>query len=413
MHTEVDGGALTGLDDFVLQLLLHLRHHLFDAGRVNTAVSHQLVQGQTTGLASNGVEGRDDDSLRGVVDNNFHAAGSLQGTNVSSFTTNDTALHVIIVNMEHAHAVFHSRLRSHALNGLDDNLLRLGIGIELRLVHNFVDIRLGIGLRLVLQRLHQTGFGFLCTQSRQFLELGALLHLHLLQLLLLDVQQFLFVVDACLEVVQLVLSAPQLFLLLVERQLTLLLAILVLLQFLVALLRLLLQLCLLVQEFLLHLQQFLLFQHFCRFFGSTDNLIIFPFDNKAENHKTAEATHNEGCRDKNNTKNYVHKCIYIELKCSYPSLLGFAECILHFPGKPCKNIFVGQRIIAAAFLLVLQGNVQHRHQRYHVVVLLTFIDLRIGIVAVGDVLRCLAIVLLVLPIDAYCNLFVVEMQSDM
>ena len=56
VDTEVDGGTLTGLDDFVLQLLLHLGHHLFNTCRMDTTVAHQLVQGQTAGLAAYGIE---------------------------------------------------------------------------------------------------------------------------------------------------------------------------------------------------------------------------------------------------------------------------------------------------------------------------------------------------------------------
>ena len=56
VDTEVDGCALTGLDDFVVELLLHLCHYLFDACRMNASVGYELVESKAAYLATNGVE---------------------------------------------------------------------------------------------------------------------------------------------------------------------------------------------------------------------------------------------------------------------------------------------------------------------------------------------------------------------
>ncbi len=56
MDTEVNSCTLTCLDDFIIQLLLHLGYHLLDTGWVDTSVSYQLVESQTANLTTNRVE---------------------------------------------------------------------------------------------------------------------------------------------------------------------------------------------------------------------------------------------------------------------------------------------------------------------------------------------------------------------
>ena len=56
MDTEVDGCALTGLDDLVVELFLDLGDHFFDACGMDTSIADELVEGQATGLAAYGIE---------------------------------------------------------------------------------------------------------------------------------------------------------------------------------------------------------------------------------------------------------------------------------------------------------------------------------------------------------------------
>ena len=57
VDTEVDGCALTGLDNLVVELLLNLCHNLLDACRVDTSVGYELVQGKAANLTTYWVEG--------------------------------------------------------------------------------------------------------------------------------------------------------------------------------------------------------------------------------------------------------------------------------------------------------------------------------------------------------------------
>ena len=52
-------------------------HDFLDAGRMDAAVDHELVQGQAGDLAADRVEGGQHDGVRGVVHDDFHAGGGL------------------------------------------------------------------------------------------------------------------------------------------------------------------------------------------------------------------------------------------------------------------------------------------------------------------------------------------------
>ena len=43
VYAQVDGGALAHLEDFLVDLLLDLRHNLLNTGRMNASVGHKLV----------------------------------------------------------------------------------------------------------------------------------------------------------------------------------------------------------------------------------------------------------------------------------------------------------------------------------------------------------------------------------
>ena len=57
--------------------------------------------------------------------------------------------------MEHCDAILDCRFRSHTLDGLDHNTLGLFVSINFRLIHDLIDVALGMCLRLCLQAFDQ------------------------------------------------------------------------------------------------------------------------------------------------------------------------------------------------------------------------------------------------------------------
>ena len=127
-----------------MNLLVHelfsLRVHLFDAGRVNAAVSDEVFHGNAANLATNGIEARNGNALRGIVDEQIHARKLLEATNIAALAANDAALQIIGRNMNGFHRSFSRMIGSNALNGEAQDLTRLlisfGLGALLCLANN-------------------------------------------------------------------------------------------------------------------------------------------------------------------------------------------------------------------------------------------------------------------------------------
>lgn len=92
---------------------------------------------------------------------------------------------------------------------------------------------------------------------------------------------------------------------------------------------------------------------------------------------------------------------------------SFTEDILDFGRQLGKNIIIGRRVVMAALTLIRQRDVDQRHQRYRMVTLAPLICLSIGIVALGDELGCVTVVLLIVALDNDFDFLIVNMQSDM
>ena len=115
MDSEVDGSALTGLDNLIVKLFLHLCYNFFDACRVDTSVGNKLVECKAANLSADRVEGGDNNGLRCIVYYNFHSRCCFESTDVAALSTDDASLHFVIVDVEYAYRVFYCRFRCYAL----------------------------------------------------------------------------------------------------------------------------------------------------------------------------------------------------------------------------------------------------------------------------------------------------------
>ena len=256
---------------------------------MDTSIADKLMESQTASFTADRIKRRNNDSLRSIVYNDFNATGCFKCTDITTFTSDDTSFHFVVIDMEYRNSILYGSFCCHSLNGLYHNFLSLSIGVQLGLIHNFVDIASSISLSFILHGFNQSGLCFVCTQSREFFQLSTLLQLHLLKFFVFQDQQLLFVVNARLQVVEFILSATQFLLTLVERDLTLFQSIFALLDMLVALLHFLFQFAFLIEELLFDLEQFLLFDNFGFLIGSLYHFIIFSFDDMTENHKATES----------------------------------------------------------------------------------------------------------------------------
>ena len=94
-------------------------------------------------------------------------------------------------------------------------------------------------------------------------------------------------------------------------------------------------------------------------------------------------------------------------------MIFLLQRFLNLRSQPSKNTIIGSCVIFAMLPLIHQGNVNQRHQRDCVLALTTLISLCIGIIAVGDELGCLTVILLVGTFHRHLYLFIVDVQPYM
>ena len=197
--------------------------------------------------------------------------------------------------MEHAYGVLYCCFRSYTLYRLDDEFLCLLVSVQLCLVHYLVDVACCICASFVLKTFYQSSLCFVGAKSTEFLKLFALLELHLLEFVLLHLEQFLLVVDALLLLINVLSSASQFFLTLIKTYLALFKSVLSLLDFLVPLLDLLFKFRLLVKEFLFHFKEFFLLDNISLFRCCVYHLLVFSRQYITEYKISAQSTHYERC----------------------------------------------------------------------------------------------------------------------
>ena len=272
MDTKVDGRTFTYLDDLVFHLFGHFRYDLFDTRRMDTTVLHQLMQRQTCYLTTYGIVGGEGDRLRRIVYDDLHTGSGFEGTDVTSLTTDDTTLHFVILDMEDRNGRFGCGLGSHTLDGLDDDFLRLFIGLQTRIIHDLVDIRHGCRLGFIFEGLYQLLLRLFRRHSAQLLQLALRLVMHLIDFLLTEIKRLLALLDGLQFLIHFIEAALYIPLTLVELLLTLLQALLLLLQALILLTHTIVVLQLQGDEFLLSLNDLVLFDHLRLFFRFLDEI---------------------------------------------------------------------------------------------------------------------------------------------
>ena len=86
---------LSNLGDFVIDLFGGFFDYFLDAPRMDTTVSDQFIHGQPRNFSANGIEARNYDCVRRVIDYHIHTGSRLEGSDVATFAPDYTSLHLV------------------------------------------------------------------------------------------------------------------------------------------------------------------------------------------------------------------------------------------------------------------------------------------------------------------------------
>ena len=180
MNAGFKNGFLAGLFDAGFHFSLGFFHRFFNTGRMNSAVGNQLFKGQSGNLSPDRIEARNGDRLRGVVNNQIHARRRFHGTDISAFSADDPAFHVIVGKGHHRNGRFGDLIGSDSGNGKSDNVACLFFCVFLELRFDFNQLLCSFKACLLLDLSDQQLLGAFGSQSGEFLQFFGLLYFNLL-----------------------------------------------------------------------------------------------------------------------------------------------------------------------------------------------------------------------------------------
>ena len=96
VNISFDNSTFALLLDAVLDLTAGFIDHFLDAGGVDSAVSDKLFQSDPCHLTADLIEAGKCNSFGSIVDDKVNAGESLQSTDISTLTSDDTSLHFVI-----------------------------------------------------------------------------------------------------------------------------------------------------------------------------------------------------------------------------------------------------------------------------------------------------------------------------
>ena len=184
VNADVEGGLLARFADRLVDLLLGLIDHFFDARRMNPPVDDQTLQGQARHFPAHRVEARDDHRLGGIVDDQIDAGGGFDGADVAPFPADNPPFHLVGGQRHHAHRLLGDVVAGIALDCQGQNLLGLFVGAFAGFVLDLLDTLGSVVAGFALHALHQPVLGLLGAHAGDALEAGALFGDQLLYLLL-------------------------------------------------------------------------------------------------------------------------------------------------------------------------------------------------------------------------------------
>ena len=283
VNAEVNAGTLTGFQNLVFELFLNFRHDLLDSGRMNTSVHNELVKCKSCDLSSDRIECGKKNSIRSVIHYDFNSGSSLERSDVTSLTSDDTTLDFVVLDREGSNRIFDGSLCGCSLYSSDYYSLSLFSCVKSGIIHSVVDVCLSLASRLSFHVLHEHVLGLLCSHARDVLDL--LVRLLPESFVLLDflLQRIFLRLKASLGIVNVSEAFLEFVVLLVEIILFLLKSVFHVFQLRIFLIYLLFMLTLELEEFLFSLENLLFLDILRLKFCFLDDVLLAAFEDSPVN----------------------------------------------------------------------------------------------------------------------------------
>ena len=169
------GGLLAVFGNLLVDFLLGGGDDLLDAGRMDPPVLDEFLQRAAGNFPPHRIETGYHHDSGGIVNDNVHAGGLLESSDVAALAPDDAAFHVIGGNIHRRDGGVAGVLGGIALNGGDDDLAGLRFGCLTGLVEAPIDDPCRLVLHVLLHAFQQHGAGLVHGKVRHTQQLRLLL----------------------------------------------------------------------------------------------------------------------------------------------------------------------------------------------------------------------------------------------
>ena len=268
MDPRLEGCLLTRFLDALVYIAPRLFHHFLNAGRMDAPVCNQPLQSNAGNLALHGIEPRQYDRLRRIINDEVNARQRFQRPDIASLAPNDAPFHLIIRQSHNGHRRLCNMICRTALDCLGKNLPCLLVSLILCLLLILLDFDGLFVLQLFFRLCHEQRLCFLDRKIGDAFQLRLLLFMQFINGSLRPIKLRLFPGKRLLLLLQRIQFPVQVFLLLDN-------APFLALKLIPALLGLLVQILAQAMDILLRLQHSFLFSRFAFFFSVCYNPSCF------------------------------------------------------------------------------------------------------------------------------------------
>ena len=123
VHADFQSRRLTFLLDLRINFFFGLFNHLFDSCRMDTSVNNQSLESNAGDFPSDGIKTGNNDRLGSIINDQVYACHGLQCTDVTAFTADDPALHLIPGQLHNRDRRLRDMICRASLDGADHDLL--------------------------------------------------------------------------------------------------------------------------------------------------------------------------------------------------------------------------------------------------------------------------------------------------
>ena len=155
MYSKIDGRSFSIFYDFVIDIFSGFIHNFLNTGRVNSSILNQSMERKSGNFSPDRVKTRNNYGLWGIINYQLNPGCSFNGSDVSTFPSNDFTLDVVTFEVKNRNTIFNGLLMRSSLNGGQNNFPRFFGCSKFCFFHHVFDVGCSFCTGLIFKAFYQ------------------------------------------------------------------------------------------------------------------------------------------------------------------------------------------------------------------------------------------------------------------